>query len=76
MLPQTGTSGLEEERSALIHELCEALQAVTSYVQAAGQMIGTAGKESGKSLQDILGKAATQAERANRAFRRLRDHSF
>jgi hypothetical protein len=62
-------SDLAVEHSAIVHEMAEALQAITGYVGAARRIAIRTIEDSPSPLLTILEKAEKQVFRANRAFR-------
>jgi len=72
---QDADSGLAVDYSAMVHEMAEALQAVTGYVGAARRVAIRTIEDSPSPLLDILKKAENQVFRANRAFRNAHNQS-
>jgi hypothetical protein len=66
---QGAGSGLAVEYSAMVHEMAEALQAITGYVGAARRIATRTIEDSASPLLGILEKAENQVLRANRTFR-------
>ena len=62
-----------EERAALIHELVEALTAVTNYLEAANHVLGLERRPGQETLGETIERGLGQVERANEAARRLRE---
>ena len=65
-------TAMGEMASGLAHELNQPLAAVSNYVQGSLQMLSNGAAENGK-LADALKKASSQAERAGRIVRSIRD---
>jgi two-component system sensor kinase FixL len=66
-------SAMGEMASTLAHELNQPLTAVMNYVQAAQRMVETPDRFPVPRIQEIMGKAIEQAERAGQIIRRLRE---
>jgi hypothetical protein len=69
------SSDLAGEYSAIVHEMAEALQAITGYVGAARRIAIRTIEDSPSPLLTILEKAENQVFRANRAFRNAHNES-
>ena len=71
LLHSSRISTMGQMASALAHELNQPLTAVINYAQAGRRLIGAGGNPA--TLSEVLDKAVTQAERAGKIIRRLRD---
>src|SRR5581483_4359918 len=71
LLHNSRISTMGQMASALAHELNQPLTAVINYAQAGRRLIASGGNPA--TLSEVLEKAVTQAERAGKIIRRLRD---
>lgn len=72
LLQSSRLSVMSEMASALAHELNQPLSAIMSYVDAAQHVLNSGTAKGSTRVQDILGKAATQARRAGQIVHHLR----
>jgi hypothetical protein len=70
-----GEDTSQRELTVTLHEMAEALQAVTNYVAAAQRIAGDGSEESTRRLCEMLEKATIQTLRVNKAFRLVRAHA-
>ena len=75
MLQPSQDADSSVDYSAMVHEMAEALQAITGYVGAARRIAIRTIEDSPSPLLNILEKAENQVFRANRAFRNARNES-
>jgi two-component system sensor kinase FixL len=71
LLHNSRMSTMGQMASALAHELNQPLTAVINYAQAGRRLVAAGGNPA--TITEVLDKAVTQAERAGKIIRRLRD---